>query len=188
MYPDIIIRDVRHAAVTPLPESRRTLRKLLTIFTLLLVCWAAPAPCRGGTTAAQKRKRPAQTTRTDKAACPKNYYIQLLVRISDDSALEVIKAAKVEGRLNPRELLTSDYVYEVVAGGETLVTETLAADPFAIRGFPSPKESAAPDVHKSSGGNTAILTINLPCASLDKIKAKDAVWRLYKVEGGASVT
>lgn len=183
------------------------MRKPLCLFLLISVGWWANTTSKGITLSSCQSTHEVnylltQETKESKAdgkettgqrpeSAPaanrgKPFHIQLLVEISDDDSVDIIKSTRVSGEMSPRELLTSDYVYEVAAGDKILAVESLIADPFLIRGYPAGEEMVREKKHQVKRGDYAVLSFDLPGTNLDKYDPADLRVRLYQITGGTS--
>lgn len=175
------------------------MRKLIYLFLLISVGWWANTTAKGitlpsclstqdakGSKAAGKETTEQRQEIAPTANRGKPFHIQLLVEMSGDESVDIIKSMRVVGEMWPRELLTSSYVYEVAAGDKILAVESLLGDPFVTRGYPAGEENGGEKKHQVTRGNYAVLTFNLPGTDLDKYDPADIRVRLYQITGGTS--
>ncbi|HLL73824.1 MAG TPA: hypothetical protein VK421_00890 [Pyrinomonadaceae bacterium] len=110
-------------------------------------------------------------------------YLNLELKISEGGSFSVVRAAELPGYVRLNSVPTSDYIYEVSNGQQT-VAAFLRDDPFTLRGFADP---SSPQGEKSGRQQTTTIIVNIPNFGLSMLEKCNLGFRLYRLRLGVKV-
>lgn len=108
-------------------------------------------------------------------------YLNLELKISKGGTFEVTRAAEVPGSVRLNSAPTSDYIYEVRNGNETVAAAFLRDDPFAVRGFADPSSSRGEKIERE---DAATIILNVPAFNLSMLGKCKLGLHLYRLQPG----
>lgn len=108
-------------------------------------------------------------------------FIVLTIRLRDDRASEIVRATQVDGKLIPRQLPVTNYVYEITKDGKPYVVGFLPEGTFGFRGFRDQQTGT----EKTGAVRSTTISLNIPNASLDLAKDGKLGLRIYKLSPGS---
>jgi hypothetical protein len=111
-------------------------------------------------------------------------YLSLEVKASKSGSFKVMRAAELPGSVRLNSAPTSDYIYEVSNGKQTIAAAFLRDDPFAVRGFADPSSDQGENIERQEA---ATFIINIPAFGLSMLEKNQLGLRLYKVRPGVKV-
>lgn len=117
--------------------------------------------------------------RDSRCATRQECYINLVIRLTEGGAAEIVRARFIEGRLIQRDTPAGDYFYEVACGEEPRALAFLPEDPLTIRGF------AASAGEKVERAKSATIVINIPLFGTPA--GCDLGLRFYRIELGEKI-
>lgn len=152
---------------------------------LLITCYSTAQPLgRGMKPVTEKRGRACAQQSDAAQANERRTYLNLELKINKDGSVEVTRAAELPGSVRLNSAPTSDYIYEVSSGQQTLAVAFLRDDPFTVRGFADP---SFPQGEKIDRQETATVIINVPAFSLSMLEKCKLTLRLYRLRPGVNV-
>jgi hypothetical protein len=109
-------------------------------------------------------------------------YINMVIRISKDQNVAVLKATEVKGTLIPSQQAAPAYIVAFTKQNEPSLADSLPEDPYVVRGFVDPE-------HKEKGENisladSATIIVNVPRTSMTSA-IHDLGLRLFSVKPGS---
>lgn len=108
-------------------------------------------------------------------------YLNLELKISKGGSFAVMRVAELPGNVRLNTVPTSDYIYEVSDGQQTVAAAFLRDDPFALRGFAGP---SSPQGEKAGQQGTTTIIVNIPDFGLSMLEKCKLGFRLYKLRPG----
>ena len=111
-------------------------------------------------------------------------YLNLELKISENGSFAVMRAAELPGNVRLNSVPTSDYIYEVSNGQQTVAAAFLRDDPFALRGFADP---STPQGEKTGRQATTTIIVNIPDFGLSMLDKCKLGFRLYRLRSGVKV-
>lgn len=111
-------------------------------------------------------------------------YLFVKMRITPDGGFSVLSAEEMPGTPVAQKAPVSRFAYEVVTGGDSLLVETLAEDPFVSRSFPRPHSGHG---HCYNRAQSAELTVRIP-VSAEGLADSEVGLRFYEVDPSADAS
>jgi hypothetical protein len=111
-------------------------------------------------------------------------YLFVKMSITPDGGFSVLSAEEMPGTPVAQKAPVSRFAYEVVTGGDSLLVETLAEDPFVSRSFPRPHSGQG---HGYNRAQSAELTVRIPVSAAG-LADSDVGLRFYEVDPGADAS
>ena len=96
---------------------------------------------------------------------PRNCYLRILIRLTRDGGYEILEASEHSGKVALRQSATHPFVYEVSAGAQIVSGETVADDPFTIRGFLHKGDDRG---HHVQHADSATVVLKIPSMNLNE--------------------
>lgn len=107
-------------------------------------------------------------------------HLHLVLQLTQDGEIEVIKATEVPGEAPLSDVPTGGFVYEVLDNDEPVAVEAVT-DPFELRSFSGPEDSETHG-HYIGRAETATIVVKVPKASLDNVKLDKLSIRFYRLK------
>ncbi len=118
-----------------------------------------------------------------KSTSPVDSFLNLVIKVHEKSAPEVMKATQVPGKVILRQDAASNYLYEITKDGKTFVVAFLPEDPFVTRAFRDAEHQ-----HEQAGKTSSpTIILNVPQTDLRAAQSGTVGIRLYKVNAGVGL-
>lgn len=109
---------------------------------------------------------------------PQPTYLNLAMKVSEDGATRLVKVQEIAGGQMTTAMSSSDFVYEVTRGNQTVKAGSLAEDPFVMRGFVDPNHNQG---EMRGLSKSATIIIRIPNLSISDAAENDLGLRFYRL-------
>lgn len=162
------------------------LLRLLALAGMLLLSPLHPSakPVGRGVKTVTQRGKSCTRQSGDERVSGRRTYLNLEVKLGEAGSFEVTRAAELPGSVRLNSAPTSDYIYEVSNGGQTVAVAFLRDDPFIARGFDDPSFSRGEKIERRK---TVTVILNVPAFALSMLERCKLGLRLYRLQPGVKV-